>query len=131
MIGFMAAGTRRRAGYILFAVAVAGLTVYMVSVGLAKASTIAEVAGFFVAVIGLALALTSRHSTEQNTREHSHQQMSDVVAGKNVAQDAHVASDKLTQKMERVTSRSGSVHQRVRVIQARVRSPRRDGDHEV
>jgi len=120
---------RRRVGWIVFAVAVTGLAVYMTSVGLNQASAIAGVGGFFVAVIGLALALAGR-STESLTPGQSHQQMSDVVAGKNVAQVSRVASDDVSQGMARVTARTGSVYQFVRGIQARAQSVKRNGDHD-
>jgi hypothetical protein len=59
----------------------------MISAGWNQANLIAGVCGFFVAVAGLALTLTARHSATSGEREHK-QQMRDVVSGRCVVQDA-------------------------------------------
>jgi len=102
----------------------------MATADLNQASAIAGIGGFFVAVVGLALALGARSPTGSHTGERSSQQMSDVIAG-DVKQDARVtAGDDVTQRMVRVTALPGSVHQRIRFIQPRARNAKGDGDHE-
>jgi hypothetical protein len=97
---------RGRIGFIVFVAAVVGLAVYMLSVGWSQASLIAEVAGFFVAVAGLALALAARHSTPSEKPGRSKQQMRNVVSGANVLQEAHVSSgESVAQDMKEIRSR--------------------------
>jgi hypothetical protein len=52
-----------RIGWAVFAAALVGLTGYMISVGWNQANLIAGVAGFFVAVAGLALAVAGRYQS--------------------------------------------------------------------
>ena len=110
----------------MFVVALSGLAAYMVSVGWSQANLIAGVAGLFVAVVGLALALEARHSTAQQGSGQIKQQMRDVHA-KNVTQDAYVLSgESLSQDMAGVTARNGSVEQRIRAFtRLRARGVRR------
>jgi hypothetical protein len=59
--GFMAAHGWGRVGWAVFVAALIGLTGYMISAGWNQANLIAGVAGFFVAVVGLALAVADRY----------------------------------------------------------------------
>ena len=104
----MAIGMRRRVGLVIFATALVGLVVYMAVVGLGRASLIAEVAGFFVGLAGLALAVADRSSP--SARSPHGQDISDVVSGGRVDQEAPAGTP---QRMTRVIAEDG-VRQRSR-----------------
>ena len=111
----------------MFAAAVAGLTVYMISVGLRQASLIAEIAGFFVALVGLALALATRHSPSPREGERDELKMSHVVSGGKVVQHADAPPWKsLSLLMAHVTARNG-IYQGKSVVRPRARRARRKG----
>ncbi len=77
-----------RAGWALFAAAAIGLIVYMASVGLAKASLIATVAGLFVGAAGLVLELAAPHSAV-SPAPRAVQKAHNTHAGGSVVQAAH------------------------------------------
>ena len=109
---------RGRVGWGLFAAALAGLAAYMFTVGWNQANLIAGVAGFFVAAVGLALALTGRRqSTAPQGPGHFELRIGRATAGRDIRQEAHVAAgDDLSADMARVSARDGSVLQRIRAL---------------
>lgn len=107
--GFMTARGWGRVGWVMFVAAVAGMTGYLVNVGWGRASAIAGVAGFFVGVAGLALALAARHSAGPRFRQRMRH-----VHGGAVTMTARIAGDAVVvQDMGQVTARGGSVQQAV------------------
>ena len=117
----------------MLAAAVIGLTVYMAVVGLNQASAIAGIGAFFVAVIGLALAVAAPRPAESHKIGHTDQQMSGVVAGEHAIQEAIVtSSEDASQHMADVTAKTGSAVQRIfSIIQVRALGTKRDGDRGV
>lgn len=114
----------------MFAAAVAGLAVYMISVGLREASLIAEIAGSFAALAGLALALAARHSPSPREGERDELKMSHVSGG-DVVQQADASPGKsLSLRMAHVTARNG-IYQGKSVARVHTRGERRKGDRDV
>lgn len=114
----------------MFATALVGLVVYMAAVGLSRASLIAEVAGFFVALAGLTLAVADRYSPwarrdDGQDMTDDRQDMTDVVSVSGcVGQEAPEGTP---QHMTRVTAWHG-VYQRIRsAAQPHSRSARQKG----
>jgi membrane protein implicated in regulation of membrane protease activity len=113
----------------MFVAAVAGVAAYMASVGWSQANLIAGVAGFFVAVVGLALALSERRSAARGERGHSIQDMTDIVVGGDAAQIACISPvEDVSQNMARVTARNGHARQVIWVFgRPHARDARRRG----
>lgn len=114
----MTARGRVRVGWGMFAAALAGLAAYMASVGWNQANLIAGVAGFFVAAVGLALALAERRQpTAPQGPGHFDLRIDKARAGRDIGQEADVASgDDVSAHMARVSAREGSVLQRIRAL---------------
>lgn len=100
----------------MFFAALIGLAAYMASAGWSQANLIAGVAGFFVAAIGLALALAERHqASAPRERGHIELRMRGAVADRDIVQEGHVASEQnVSAHINRVSARNGSVVQRIR-----------------
>ena len=113
--GFMTVRRRRQLGWVVFAGALIGTAGYMVTVGWAQASLIATVAGFFVAVAGLAAGLAAGSSSPAE-RPAGITMVMREVSGIQVIQEAVVPSEVAVRlEMAHVTGRSGPVRQRTSV----------------
>jgi len=106
-------------GWVLCCAAAVTTAAYMFRVGLAKASLVAEVAGLFLALIGLALAWVDRDRGARRRYRRNRQVMKDVIAEGDVIQGA-ASPGWVDQEMERVRS-SGRVVQFFKAV-ARMRS---------
>lgn len=110
--GGMAKRALRLLGWLVLAGALAALVAYMASVGWTQASLVAGVAGFFVAVAGLILAIAPRKPASLHERRQAIQQMRNVSAA-SAHQDAQVLpGENITQSMESITVRDA--RQRIR-----------------
>ncbi len=114
----------------LVAVALIGIAAYMIVVGWNQATAIATIGAFFLAAIGVAVAVADRRSEGSEVRGGVTMRKRKVDAGGSVGQVADVRpDDKASLDMSQVTARSGDVEQRARVVNwPRLPGARRRGD---
>lgn len=106
-----------RVVWVVLAVVLAGLVFYMYEVGWSKAFLIAGIAGFFVAVAGLALAVADRSDAGSHSRGGSVVQRLHRADGENVRQSARVIEGTdLAQDMTKVAAKAGAIRQVAKVV---------------
>lgn len=85
----MAARMWEGTGWLVFGTTSVGMAAYMFSVGWDRANLIAGIGGFFVAFVGLALAVAAHGSARPPVSRHE-QKLAHSSAGKDARQQADV-----------------------------------------